>query len=125
MLSADQLANRLSVPVRTVREVLRALEAAGIVAPRDLETQAGGYQLGRPADDIAVLEVVGALRGTRDTVAGDPEVRVIVSATMSEMDEGASKVAAGRTLADLLEALPRASEERDAPPPGVFDPSSV
>ena len=78
----------------------------------------GGYQLGRPAEDIAVLEVVGALRGSRATVAGDPEVRAVVSTTLSEMDEGASKVAAGRTLADLLGELPRVSGRRGRPGAG-------
>jgi len=129
VLSANELAGRLLVPVRTVREVLRALESAGIVAPRDLEKEEGGYQLGRPAEDIAVLEVIGALRGTRATVAGDPEVRAVVSATLEEMDEGANKVAAGRSLADLLAELPHASgdasEGHKPAAPGEFDPSSV
>ena len=111
--------------MRTVREVLRALEAAGIVAPRDLREHEGGFQLGRPAEDIAVLDVIRALRGSRETVAGDPEVRNLVSATMSEIDEGASKVAAGRTLADLLAELPPAPQAEGVAAPGVFDPSSV
>jgi len=123
MLTAEELGARVSVPVRTVREVLRSLEAAGVVAPRGLEEQTGGYQLGRPAEDIAVLDVIEALRGRRETVAGDPEVRTLVSATMSAIDEGLSRVAAGRSLADLLAELPGAPKTGSAP--GASDPGSV
>jgi DNA-binding IscR family transcriptional regulator len=124
LLTAEQLGGHLFVPVRTVREVLRALEEAGIVAPSGHEDQTGGCQLGRPAEDIAILDVIGALRGTREAVAGDPEVRALVSATMLEIDEGAHQVAAGRTLADLLAKLPHSPKAGDAAP-GVSEPSSV
>ena len=109
-LTADALAERLAVPVRTMREVLRALEAAGVVSPRGAVELEGGYQLGRPAEDIAVLDVIAALRGRLEAVSGPSQVRELVGRVMGEIEEGAIKSAAGRSLADLLALLPALEE---------------
>ncbi len=105
-MTADDLAERLFVPVRAMREILSTLEAAGVVSPRGPGDLGGGYQLGRPAEDIALLDVVGALRGRLEAAAGDSGLRELVGRVMAEIEEGASKSAAGRTLADLLALLP-------------------
>jgi DNA-binding IscR family transcriptional regulator len=93
------------VPVRTVRGVLADLERSGIVAARGAVAEEGGYQLGLPAETIAVSDVVASLRGVRDKASGDPEVSAAVEGVLSELEDGAEKGAAGRTLADLLAAL--------------------
>jgi len=107
--TADSLAEALDVPVRTVRGVLADLDRAGLVAPRGAVEKEGGYQLGRPAEAIPVTAVVRALRGVREKAAGDPAVSDAVAGVLGELETGAEKGAAGRTLADLLAALsPRA-----------------
>jgi membrane protein len=104
--SSEALAEALDVPVRTVRAVLAELERGGIVAPRGAAAEEGCYQLGRPAETIPVTEVVAALRGVREKARGDPEVSSVVQGVLGELDAGAEKGAAGRSLADLLAALP-------------------
>jgi membrane protein len=104
--TAEALAEARDVPVRSVRAVLAELERAGIVAPRGGAEEAGAFQLGRPAETIPVTEVVAALRGVREKARGDPDVSVAVEGVLGELDAGAEKGAAGRSLADLLAALP-------------------
>ena len=104
--TSEKLAEALDAPVRTVRTVLADLERAGIVAARGAVEEEGGYQLGRPAEAIPVTEVVAALRGVREKTRGDPEVSVAVEGVLGELDAGAEKGAAGRSLADLLASLP-------------------
>ncbi len=104
--TADRLAEALDVPVRTVRAVLEDLERAGIVAARGAVDEDGGYQLGRPAEAIPVTDVIAALRGVREKTRGDPEVSAAVEGVLGELDAGAEKGSAGRSLADLLAALP-------------------
>ena len=104
--TADALAEALDVPVRTVRAVLADLERAGVVAARGAVEKEGGYQLGRPAEAIAVTAVVRALRGVREQATGEPGVGVAVAGVLGELEAGAEKGAAGRTLADLLVLLP-------------------
>ena len=103
--SAEQLAEVLDAPVRTVRAVLAELERAAVVAPRAAGEE-GCFQLARPAETIPVTEVVGALRGSREKARGDREVSEPVEAVLGELDDAFEKGAAGRSLADLLAPLP-------------------
>ncbi|MFI5217157.1 MAG: YhjD/YihY/BrkB family envelope integrity protein [Candidatus Limnocylindria bacterium] len=104
--TADALAEVLDVPVRTVRAVLVDLERAGVVTARGAVEEEGGYQLGRPAESIPVTTVVRALRGVREKARGDPGVSSAVDGVLGELEAGAEKGAAGRSLADLLASLP-------------------
>jgi membrane protein len=103
---ADELADALRVPVRTVRVVLAELQGARIVSTVGPSEKEGGLQLGRPAEDILVTDVVGVLRGLREPVRGDPVVGDIVERALAELAEGEAKAAAGQTLADLLAGVP-------------------
>jgi membrane protein len=99
--TANALSDSLRVPVRTVREVLFQLEAAGIIAPRGAEEE-GGFQLGRPAEKIRVTDVLAALRGPRESIAGDATLTQAAERLLAEMEEGAAKGAAERTLAEVI-----------------------
>jgi membrane protein len=110
--TSDGLAEALDVPVRTVRTVLEALDRAGVVAARGAVEEEGGYQLGRPAEGIPVTSVVRALRGVRENPRGDPDVSVAVDDVLGELEAGAEKGAAGRSLADLLTSLPARAPRR-------------
>jgi membrane protein len=98
----DELSDALRVPVRTVRDVLVPLQRARIVAAADGSEAEGGWLLGRPAERIAVVDVLAALRGPREPAAGDAEVNRAVETLLSELSAGESKAADGRTLADVL-----------------------
>jgi membrane protein len=98
----DSLAEALQVPVRTVRDVLRHLEAASIVAERGGDDRAGDYQLGRPAESILVTDVIASLRGSREAMRGDQAITRPVEALLAALNEGEAKGASGQTLGDLL-----------------------
>jgi membrane protein len=100
------LAEEIDVPVRTVREVLSALEADGFVIRVGAEEREGGYQLGRPAERVAVVDLLGALRGERDRRLTERESGKLVDELFDELERGVEEAAGGRTLADLLERLP-------------------
>jgi membrane protein len=118
--SADALADALTVPVRTVRDVLRHLEAAGIVAERGGHAREDEFQLGRPAEAIPLTDVIGCLRGSREPLRADAEIAQPVEALLAALDEGEAKGAAGRTLADLLSEV-----SRDRPAGASVDPSGA
>jgi membrane protein len=104
--SAAELADALRVPVRTVRDVLVPLQQARIVSRVEEEHKQDAFQLGQSADRILVTDVLGALRGVREPLAGDEGVTIAVEAMLAELHEGEVKAAAGRTLGDLLDQVP-------------------
>ncbi len=95
---AEELARSLNVPVRSVREVIASLRAAGIVSHRG-DSSEGLFQLGRAAESVPVSDVLRALRGTShfEPPAAERGLR--------ELLEGLRSATAGalgtRTLADL------------------------
>lgn len=105
-LDAGALAESLRVPVRTVRGICGRLLDAGVLAVQRLEDEREAFLLGRPADRIAVVDVLAALRGGREPLRGDPALSQHVESVLAELDESAAKGAASRTLADLLGELP-------------------
>ncbi len=60
-VNAVHLAAETRLPPATVAKVLKLLAKAGIVSA--LRGAAGGYRLARPAREISVAEVVGAIDG--------------------------------------------------------------
>jgi membrane protein len=116
-LDAGALADALHAPVRTVRDVVSRLCAAGILALRAGDGKQEDLQLACPAEGIALVDVLTALRGRRERPAGEAAVAGVAEAVLSELEESAVKGAGGRTLADLLERippLPRVDPERGA-----------
>ena len=103
--TSDELAERLRLPVRNVREVLDGLRQARIVTVLDDSVEPGGLQLARPAERIALLDVLEALRGRRELMAGEPGGTGAVETLLRELGEGEAKAACGRSLADVLAHL--------------------
>jgi membrane protein len=102
--TADALSEALDVPLRTVRSVLDQLTQAGIVRPCGDEPNEA-VQPARPLDRIRVVDLLAALRGSRETVLAAPEVARAVAEVLDEVDRAAESAAAGRNLRDLVEAL--------------------
>jgi membrane protein len=110
--SADELADRLGLSVRTVREILRTLEQDRIVSACAPGDRATGYQLARPAERILVLDVLKSLRGQRhwlDEEEGEATVSA-VGQLLEELETAVGRVAAARSLAEVLEKLPGSAE---------------
>jgi len=63
--SARALAEEVTIPARFVTEVLGDLARAELVQARPGRT--GGYRLARPADTIALLEIIEAVEGDSRT----------------------------------------------------------
>jgi membrane protein len=104
----EALSESMHVPVRTVRDILVPLEQARVVSAIVAEDHDGGWQLGRPAETIPATDVLAALRGEREPVAGDLDMTRAVETLLAELAEGESKAADGATLADLLRDVPPA-----------------
>lgn len=102
-MTAEGLAERLDVPVRTVRALLGDLERAGLVAPRG-DDKLDGYQLGRAAERIPVAEVLQALRGPADAALRRIASDAPLCALYAEVDLRVGPLLRERTLADLMEA---------------------
>jgi membrane protein len=100
--TADALSDTLKVPVRTVRDVLSHLQAAGILSPTGAEDREGAYQPGRPMDSIGVIDVLSALRGDREPCDEGHDLNAVVEETLSRMRAGEAKAVEKRTLGDLL-----------------------
>ncbi|MEB2343246.1 MAG: YihY family inner membrane protein [Deltaproteobacteria bacterium] len=99
-LTAEELANDLDVPVRTVRSILDDFERAGVVAPRG-DDKLDGFQLGRAAESIRVAELLSALRGPADAalrrVASDPPLATL----FHELEGELGRLLRERSLAEL------------------------
>jgi len=104
--TAEALADALDASVRTVRDVMQQLEQAGIVIPLAPDRADDAYQLGRPAEDVALAEVLLALRGTRDDSACDRAVGAAVEGVFAELDRSIEASVGRKTLADLLGEIP-------------------
>lgn len=120
--TAAELADTLHVPVRTVRDVLVALQQVRIVSPVEETQKADAFQLGRPAERIQVTDVLAALRGPREPVSGDAAVTTATETLLAELQEGEAKAAAGQTLADVLGRIAADDPRRDGDPHRVGDP---
>ena len=107
--TSDVLADRLNVSVRAVRDVLQVLEREGIVSLCSNGDRERGYQLGRPAADIAVRDVLTSIRGLPRLPAGDEEVADtanVIASVVGDLARAAEPIAGDRSLEDLLRALP-------------------
>jgi membrane protein len=104
--TSDSLAEALNVPVRAVRDLLGYLEGGGIVSRRLEGDSEAGVQLGRPADQIQLTEVIASVRGIRKPLRGDLGVTRPVEAVLATLNDGELERADGRTLADLVAEIP-------------------
>jgi membrane protein len=110
----DGLADALAAPVRAVREVLDRLEEAGVVAARADGERSDAFQLGRPAENVRVGDVLDALRGGRSRPLARGRVAAVVEATLADLERCQREGSARDTLENLLERC--ASTSTTTPP---------
>lgn len=124
------LAESETLPASYLEHLAARLRAAGLVSSQ--RGAHGGYRLGRPADQIQLLEVVECLEGPiapMECFETDNEGRVLCSHEVdgdracstkllwTRVQGGITKALAGTTLAELVEFEDRA---RGAEPAGVL-----
>ncbi|HXV37098.1 MAG TPA: YhjD/YihY/BrkB family envelope integrity protein [Myxococcota bacterium] len=101
----ESLTAKLDAPIRVVRDVLGQLEAAQILSRRGGSGEEGALQLAQPSSKIRVLDVLAALRGTREAVEGDAGA-LAVEKLLAGLDARAAHGEGSLTLAELLAAQP-------------------
>jgi Rrf2 family protein len=67
-LKGEAIAEAQGIPLKFLENILGELKHTGIVASR--RGAAGGYWLARPADEVALAEIVRAVEGPLATVKG-------------------------------------------------------
>jgi Rrf2 family protein len=68
VMTADQIAQAQGIPLNFLENILGELRRAGLVSSR--RGQAGGYLLAKPADEIAIADVIRAVEGPLANVRG-------------------------------------------------------
>jgi membrane protein len=114
--SAVEIADALDIAIGTVGDLLERFEGVGIVSPCGREDEEDRFQLGRPAEEITVSEVIAAVRGTRVSnrrAAVEMQQRLgaterVADDVLSEM-ESRSEAIGARTLSELLADVPAAA----------------
>ena len=101
--NAEGLADAVAAPVRSVREVLDRLEDAGIVSTRANGEQPDAFQLGKPAENVHVGDVLAALRGDRGRPMANGRIAAVVDATIADLERSQRAGGARDTLESLLE----------------------
>ena len=127
-VSLGVVAEAERLPLSYLEHLVAKLRKAGLVQSQ--RGAHGGYRLGRPADEIEMLEVVQALEGAiapMECFQSDPEGKVSCSheadgdracstkLLWTRVQGGVTKALAGTTLAELVEfsdqhAAPTASK---------------
>ena len=102
-VAAGDLADRLGLPRRFVEQQVTALSRAGVVTCR--RGAAGGCSLARPAEEIAVSEVVLALHGEVLDIPHQPD-----SATAELWQRASMHMAEYLSATTLAELAERQSE---------------
>ena len=125
-ISLGAVAEGENLPLSYLEHLVAKLRKAGLVESQ--RGAHGGYRLGRPAEEIDMLEVVVALEGAMECFHPDPEGKVSCShetdgdhacATKllwTRVHGGVAKALSGTTLADLVEFAEASSAPASARP---------
>lgn len=117
LVKADEIADVVEVPRNFVPQVLQELQRAQLVLSRSGRT--GGYGLGRPAEEISLLEIVEALEGPLSdapcALSGGPCARQEICAihdVWARARSDLSATLAGAKLATIARADQRRKRRR-------------
>jgi Rrf2 family protein len=106
-LTCEAIASSQEIPFRFLKSVVGELRRAGLV--RSQRGCEGGYWLGRPADEITLLDVTRAVDGELITLRGEslagldyPGPAAGLPGVWREVEAGAAAVLGGVTLRSLL-----------------------
>ncbi|WP_413760404.1 RrF2 family transcriptional regulator [Streptomyces sp. MMBL 11-3] len=106
-LTCEAMASSQEIPFRFLKSVVGELRRAGLV--RSQRGCEGGYWLGRPAEEITLLDVTRAVDGELITLRGEslagldyPGPAAGLPDVWREVEAGAAAVLGGVTLTSLL-----------------------
>lgn len=87
--SAHVIAEQQAIPSRYLEEIIGELRKAGFVVGK--RGPRGGYRLAKPADEIAVSDIINVLTTTTTTSTGEPqdEITRLVENSVDERFESA------------------------------------
>jgi Rrf2 family protein len=119
VVSIQEIATRQAIPQRYLEQVLLQLKRAGVLSSR--RGAAGGYQIGRPPQEITVGEVLRAVEGKeaplgalRANGRGTDGHAYELAELWEEIANAVARVVDGLTFADL--AARAAARRRAAQP---------
>jgi Rrf2 family protein len=98
-VKAETVANTQDIPLYFLLKILADLRAAQLVVSR--RGQAGGYTLGRDADEISVADIIRAVEGPLADVHGTSPERLSYPAPASALRD--VWIATRAALRDVLE----------------------
>ncbi|WP_327308511.1 Rrf2 family transcriptional regulator [Streptomyces sp. NBC_01298] len=108
-LTCEAIASSQQIPFRFLKSVVGELRKAGLV--RSQRGCEGGYWLGRPAEEITLLDVARAVDGELISLRGEPlaglgypGAAVGLPGVWQRIEAEAAAVLGGATLASLLPA---------------------
>ena len=104
--TAEILADRIEISVRTVISLLEQFREAGLV--NEVTAAKGGkaFSLGRPAELITLADIIRTIRGLRRPMSGDPDaIAALSESVVVELEGARALVTTGRTLEDVLQGL--------------------
>ncbi|MFD5779799.1 RrF2 family transcriptional regulator [Streptomyces sp. NPDC126933] len=106
-LTCEAIASSQEIPFRFLKSVVGELRKAGLV--RSQRGCEGGYWLGRPADEITLLDIVRAVDGEVITLRGEPLAGLDypgpaggLPGVWRQIEAGAAAVLGGLPLTSLL-----------------------
>lgn len=123
-VKGERLATSQEIPLQFLEHILLDLKRAGIVRAR--RGARGGYWLARPADEVAVADVIRAVEGPIANVQSEPPESISYTGNAAELQNVWIAVRANLravlesvTLADIVSGeLPphvrKLAEQRDA-----------
>jgi Rrf2 family protein len=107
-VKGEQIAEAQDIPAKYLEAILGDLRTAGLL--RSQRGARGGYRLARPADEIAVADVIRAVEGPLATVRGEPAEELAYAESTGSLQElwvavraALRHVLEGTTLADVAE----------------------
>ena len=115
MLTAEQIAHATGIPHNFLENILGDLRRAGLVDSR--RGQAGGYLLAKPADEIAVADVIRAVEGPLANVRGLPPEQLDYEGSSAKLRD--VWVALRASVRSVLEQVTLADIARGDLPPHV------
>ncbi len=120
-LTAREIANGAILPFPTVSKILKTLTRAGILQSQ--RGTKGGYALTRSPEDIAIVEIIGAMEGPiamtecieNATGECDQVLRCPVQANWQVINQAVANALSDITLADMIRPVSATETERCGP----------
>lgn len=114
--SVKEIAERTTLPQPYLEQILLSVKGAGLV--RSKRGVGGGYVLARPAEEITLADIVGAVEGPRlpvDENADHCEGHCVLQEVWTGVDAETLRLLGGVTLRDLVERTRVGHHDATAP----------